>query len=88
MSQDTQITPEERSDITGKVVRSGKMISAPTTDKLLLCLLETVQDLLTTVKDLKQEVSTLRASNETIKEILYSLITTSFHGSAMKVHKV
>ncbi len=89
MNQNTQITPEERSDITGKVVRSGKMVSAPTTDKLLLCLLETVQDLLTTVQDLKKEVAALRASNDTSKDLLHSIITPyTFHGSAMKVHKV
>lgn len=83
------MTPEERSDIAGKVVNSEKMISAPTTDKLLLCLLETVQDLLTTVKDLKQEVATLRASNDTTQNLLSSMITTSHGmGYCLKVHKV
>ena len=90
MNQNTQITPEERSDITGKRVHTGEnVVTTPTTDKLLLCLLETVQDLLTTVQDLKKEVAALRASNDTSKDLLHSIITPyTFHGSAVKVHKV
>ena len=81
-SPDTQLTPEERKLIrTQNTDYHNETVKDPLSQKLLLCLLESVQDL-------TEEVKTLRKQNETMKNILESIVVQ--HGALphVQVRKV
>ncbi len=78
----TQITNEERTRIqTQSTVYHNETVHDPMTQKLLLCLLETVQGL-------SEEVKSLRKTNEEMQKILKSIVTQTMVDSYVKVHKV
>ena len=67
-SDQTTLTAEERRKIQGRSTDYyNETIHDPMTHKILLCLLETV-------KELKDEVKTLRSSNQAMEGILKGLL--------------
>lgn len=82
MSENTRMTSDERKVIqtTNSTTFYGEMVRSPMTDKLLLCLLETIQEL-------KEEVTELKKINQNTSRMLQEIMTTTYmQGTAVKVH--
>ena len=81
-SPDTQLTPEERKLIrTQNTDYHNETVKDPLSQKLLLCLLESVQEL-------TEEVKTLRKQNEMMTNILQAVVVQHGPPTYVKVRKV
>lgn len=81
----TTLTAEERKKIQGRSTEFyNETVNDAVTHKLLLCLLETVQDLTGEVKSLRKETASLRSSHERTERILNAVLTQNYAQPAIR----
>ena len=85
-SPNTTISDEERKKIqTQSTDYKNQTTHDPITQKLLLCLLESVHHLTEEVKNLRRQNESMRQTNESMRQTLQSIVTTIGFESCIKV---